>query len=387
MADDLPILIAGAGVGGLTLALCLARAGLPVRLLERAEALEEVGAGLQITPNAGRVLDALGLGPALDAVAVLPMGFSIHDALSGQRLARLPLGRHVRERWGAAYRVIHRADLQRVLVEAVRAAGVEPQLGAAVDAYGETDAGIAVRLVDGRQIEGRLLVGADGVRSTVRRLLGDGSAPRRSGTIAWRAVAPMRAVPHALRGAEGGLWMGPRAHLVHYPVQSGSAVNLVAVTRGRTEEGWGIDTDGQLLRAELQGWSQVPLAMVAAAESWLTWPLADREPMGGNGRVTLLGDAMHGMLPHLAQGAGMAIEDAAVLAKALQANHGDAASVLRAYEAARLPRVSRVVREARRNGEVYALSGMAAKARNIAIRMMGDERLIDRYDWLYGWQP
>lgn len=382
MVHALPVLIAGAGIGGLATALALARRRIPVRVIERAEALREIGAGVQVSPNASRVLDALGLGPALDAAAVRPSALRFIDGRSGRPLADLPLGRHAEARWRAPYRVIHRADLQRVLLQACEDANVPIALGTELVECAETPDRVVAHLrVAGRDetMAASLVVGADGLRSAVRPSVGLTGDPVPSGQIAWRAILPLKARP------EIGVWLGPGAHLVSYPLGA-DRLNLVAVTAGTADAaGWAIPSDPAALHRAFAGWAPLVGKLLGNAAEWTAWALHDRPPdaVWGSGRITLLGDAAHPMLPHVAQGAAMAIEDAAALAHAL----GDTAEpveALRRYERTRQARTARAQKEARRNGHINQLSGPTAFARNFALSRLSPEKLAARFDWLYG---
>ena len=380
--DESPFVIAGAGIGGLTAALALAKAGIRVVILEQAESLEAIGAGIQLSPNASRILFELGLGSRL-AAAVRPEAISIRRA-DGAPLARIPLGAAAEARYGAPYLVMHRGELQTALLGAVREAGIAPMLGVRVEGFVEDGPGITVRAADGREFRARGLVGADGVRSRLRVQLG-GGPPRFTGRIAWRATIPGEAAgPSVEAGCATGLWLGARAHLVHYRL-SGSRINLVAVTEGPDPGAtWSAPGEPAEIRRRFTAWAREARDLVAAAETWRVWPLHDGTPAVGAGRATLLGDAAHPMLPFLAQGGAMAIEDAAVLA-AMLARTPDVADAFRRYEAARGPRTARVVRAARRNAWAYHLSGLPALARDTVLRFAGD-RLLAGYDWLYGWR-
>jgi salicylate hydroxylase len=385
MADKHPVLIAGAGIGGLALALALAQGGFEVSVIERSPALQEVGAGLQLSPNASRILDALGLGPALDRAGTRPDAVRVLDGRSGKSIVSLQLGRSAEARWGAPYRVIHRADLQRVLVEAVLAEGVTVELGTELVDFAETDAGVLTHLrsLDGDETRtSTVLVGADGLNSAVRARLG-GSVPKFSGQIAWRATLPMDS------RNETGLWLGPGGHLVSYPLNSGNLMNLVAVTTGAAGgDEWASPASGEELARVFGAWAKPAQALILAARPWTRWPLYDLEPSSvwGTGRVTILGDAAHAMLPHLAQGAAMAIEDAAALASSFSQLPEAPQAALRRYEAARQPRTAAAWAGARKNGRIYRLSGPAAFARDNAFRLLGGERILGRLDWLYSYR-
>lgn len=385
MVQKHPILIAGAGIGGLTLALDLARRGMAVSVIERSPVLREVGAGLQLSPNASRILDALGLGPALDRAGTRPGAVRLLDGRSGKSIVSLPLGHTAEARWGAPYRVIHRADLQGILVEAAAAEGVTIQLGTELVDFAETDAGVLahVRSIDGDETKtSAVLVGADGINSAVRRRLG-GSAPEFSGQIAWRATLTMDS------RNETGLWFGPGGHLVSYRLNSANLMNLVAVTAGSPSgDEWASPADPEELTRTFAAWAKPVRTLILAARPWTRWPLYDLKPttLWGAGRVTTLGDAAHAMLPHLAQGAAMAVEDAVALGSLLAQSAGEPQTALRRYETSRQPRTAAAWSAARRNGRIYRMSGPAAFARDSAFKVMGAERLSARLDWLYSYR-
>lgn len=387
------ILIAGAGIGGLTAALALAKVGAAVSVLEPTAVLEEAGAGLQISPNAGRILMRLGLLDALAAVSFSPAGIRVRSARSGRALSFMPL-RDAERRWGAPYLVAHRADLQRVLLTAVTAEpAIDLHLGTALAGFGTTEDGVAVTVKQGllkRAFEGDALIGADGVRSAVRaRLVGDGAdPPLETGRTAWRALVEADAVDPIFRAAETGLWLGRDAHLVHYPLRDSRHVNVVAITRDTTgtdaRDLWSAAGDPEVIKARFAAWSAAPRGLIAAAGAWKTWPLFDRAPLPAwnAGPIALLGDAAHPILPFLAQGAAQAIEDADALAAAVAGTRSMPDALAR-YSQNRLARATKVQETSRQLGRIYHLAGPAALARDAAMRLLGPRRLLARYDWLY----
>lgn len=386
------ILIAGAGIGGLSAALALARKGFRVVLLERARRLEETGAGIQLSPNASRVLIGLGLRAMLEPQAVAPEAIRIARS-SGREIVRIPLGSPIEFRFGAPYWVIHRADLQAALVQAVAAQpDIDLRLGTEVTDFATHPRGVTVKaqVVDAVIEEtGLALIGADGVWSNIRTRLDDRHLPRFAGRTAWRAVVPIEAVDAEFRERITHLWLGSDAHLVNYPVRAGRLVNLVATVHDNYQEaGWSAPGESQALLARFAHWSEPARRLLAAPDRWLKWALFDRAPARrwGRGPVTLLGDAAHPMLPFLAQGGAMAIEDAAVLADCLARGETAPETSLRAYEGQRRPRTGRVQLEARSNNVTYHLGGPAALARDAALRSLGGKRLLARYDWLYDWR-
>ena len=387
------ILVAGAGIGGLTSALALARRGFAVSILERATDLDEIGAGLQLSPNASRILRDLGLLDAVASVASQPTGIRVRAARRGTTLSFLPL-QGAEARWGSPYFVAHRADLQRVLLAAVEAEqGIALHRGTALAGFGVRDGKVVVTAKQGpltRAYEGDALIGADGIRSSVRTKLADGDdPPLETGRIAWRMIVEADAVPPLFSNGETGLWLGSDAHLVHYSLRGGRRVNVVAVTGDRTRVDtaslWAQPGDPALIASRFSRWHGAARDLIAAAPGWTTWPLFDRKPLPtwAAGPIALLGDAAHPILPFLAQGAAQAIEDAAALAAALAAGP-DITSGLAAYSTSRLPRATRVQEAARRLGRIYHLAGPSAVARDIGMQLLGPDRLITRYNWLYG---
>jgi len=388
------VAIAGAGIGGLTAALALARRGFPVIVLEQAERLEPIGAGIQLSPNASRVLIDLGLRQRLDALVVEPQRLNVMAARSGRTLASAPLGADAEHRYGAPFWVIHRGDLHAVLCEAVDTDPlVALRLGARVDDFAARGNGVTVHAGNGgaEEIAG-VLIGADGLWSAVRGRFGRDARPRFAGHTAWRALIPADDVPREMGKPAVNLWLGRDGHLVHYPVQGGKLINVVVIMRDDWREpGWSApgDPTDLLRRIPAADWHGPARDLIGAASQWQKWALYDAAPLArwGSGPVTLLGDAAHPMLPFLAQGGAMAIEDAAVLAQRLAEQSGDVPAALRRYEDRRQERTARTQRAARRNGIVYHLRGAGAVLRSLALMGMGGNGLLRQYDWLYRWQP
>ena len=385
------IAIAGGGIGGLAAALGLARAGFRVTVLEQAEAQAEAGAGLQLAPNASRILGRLGVLDLLGARAVEPQALLIR-ATRGGVLASLPLGAAARQRWGAPFLVAHRADLQAALAAAIaREPAVVLALGSALTGFASEASGVQIGFRRGLlrlTMRADALIGADGLHSLVRAKLETAAAAVVSTRSAWRALAPAADAPAFARAARTHLWLGRDAHLVHYPVRGGALVNVVAIVaeRGGAGEARGFwDAAGVFPAARFVRWHADARALLECAPGWRRWPLFERPPLPqwSAGRVALLGDAAHPMLPFLAQGAGQAIEDAAALARAL-AGGGGTAPALASYGAGRSARAALVQAASRRQGDIYHLGGPAALARDFALRVMGPERMAARMDWLYG---
>jgi salicylate hydroxylase len=387
------VIIAGAGVGGLSAALMLAQSGFRVTLLEQAAQLSETGAGIQLSPNATRILIALGLGERLRAAVSVPEALAIKTA-SGGRLARAPLGAEADERYGAPYWSIHRADLQAALLDAVRAnPDIVLRLGTRFEDFVEHANGLSVACRRGATIadeHGIALIGADGLWSELRTRLGHPKPEFRQRT-AWRALIPADSVEEEFRAPDVQVWLGRNAHVVHYPVKSGSLINIVAIVNDNwAEAGWSADGQRDELLAHYSPWNwcEPVREFLAVPERWQKWALYDMAPLNtwGTGLVTLLGDAAHPMLPFLAQGAAMAIEDAAILADQMARLPDDPAAAMRLYERARRKRTARVQRAAASNGRVYHLTAGEAWARNLFLRIAGGKMLLRRYNWLYDWR-
>jgi 2-polyprenyl-6-methoxyphenol hydroxylase-like FAD-dependent oxidoreductase len=393
------IIVAGAGIGGLTAALALAARGFRVIVLEKAERLEEAGAGLQLSPNASRILVELGLQPRLAARAVTPEAINIVSARAGGEIARLPLGEAASLRAGAPYWVVHRADLQAALQAQVNdSPDIDLRLGCQFEDVASHAKGLTViqRRGNARQPELAVaLIGADGIWSAVRNHLFPQVQPQFSGLIAWRGTLDATTLPREYTAPRVQLWMGPNAHLVAYPISGARQINVVAIVPGTwNRPGWSSPGDANELKSAFasQRWPATARMLVGAVDEWRRWALFTLPDLGewSSGAVTLLGDAAHAMLPFAAQGAGMAIEDAAVLAGCLSQSTGDniadIPAALKRYGRLRRGRVQRVQRAARQQGRIYHLTGPLALARDLAIKAMGPQRMLARQDWIYDWR-
>ena len=384
------VIIAGGGIGGLSAAIALTKVGFEVEVIERAPALGEVGAGLQISPNASKALAALGVLEAVAAVASMPQTLEMRLGRTGEKVFSIPIAKEARNRYGAPYLHVHRADLIEVLRRAAEFAGVRVRLGARVSAYVRDNDGLRVGLDTGAIVPCDLLVGADGVRSTVRKQMLGEEDPRYTGAVAWRLTVPADVAPDLPHSAI--VWAGPGRHAVTYRIRRGELINFVGVVETEKWRGESWDQPGDLLELaeDFGDWAQPIPDIIAACGTCFVWALFDRDPLTHwhEERVVLLGDACHPMPPFQAQGAAMAIEDAIVLAKCLQA-HGVSAQGLGMYEKLRKPRTSKVLASARANMGVFHRSNAFTQAATYGPMKLAD-RLFpsfvrSRQDWIYGY--
>jgi 2-polyprenyl-6-methoxyphenol hydroxylase-like FAD-dependent oxidoreductase len=396
LASSRTVIIAGAGIGGLTTALALARSGFRALVLERAERLEETGAGIQLSPNATRILVGLGLADRLRPHVVAPAAIRVLGARSGREIVRIPLGGEATQRYGAPYWVVHRGDLQAVLSDAaVQDLNIVVRLGMSMEDFATHPHGVTVsaRGPAGLWTEhGHALIAADGLWSAARARIAAKAPPHFTGRTAWRALIPAAQLAPEFREPLVHLWLGHDAHLVHYPVKGGTFVNVVVITADDwSGPGWSEPASRVDLLARLSSrrWAPQAHSVFRAPDAWLKWALYETEPLASfvQGAAALLGDAAHAMLPFLAQGAAMAIEDAAVAAQCLARMPDDPAAAWESYSAIRRGRTRKVQRLAARNGKRYHRAGAAAMLRNTAMRLIGGERLLQNYDWLYDWRP
>ncbi|CAM5484196.1 3-hydroxybenzoate 6-monooxygenase [Streptomyces abikoensis] len=391
------ILIAGGGIGGLAAALSVARQGHRSTVLERSDVFGEVGAGIQLGPNAFHALDSLGVGAAVRERAVLIDELRFMDGTTGERIACMPLTGPYRERFGNPYAVVHRGDLYQALLDACRAHPAVTLLGGQYvvryEQAGERAAagsGVTAVTCTGRAFHGDVLIGADGIRSAVRRqLVGDGD-PRVSGHTIYRSVIPMDQVPEELRWNSVTLWAGPKWHFVHYPIAGGKCLNLAATRDDAASETMtGVSVPAAEVVAEFPELGHAARRLLELGKGWRAWVLCDRDPVAGwtDGRVTLLGDAAHPMLQYAAQGACMALEDAVLLGELLRgAEPGEPALErrLEKYNAARSERTARTQLVAREMGrQLYHPAGDAARARNRMLCSLTADELYDKVAWLH----
>jgi 2-polyprenyl-6-methoxyphenol hydroxylase-like FAD-dependent oxidoreductase len=384
----LPVLIAGGGIGGVAAALALVRRGFAVTVLEQAPQLGEIGAGIQFGPNAFAALDALGIGEKARARAVYTDEMVMHDALDETLVGRIPTGTAFRERFGNPYAVIHRADIHRALLEGAQESGrVDVLTSTSVQRVEQDDAGVTAFDADGRAHRGQALIGADGVKSAVRRQY-VGDAARVSGHVVYRAVVDKQDFPADLRWNAASIWVGPNCHLVHYPLRGGEQYNVVVTFHSRDKEEWSV-REGS--REEVQGYFEgvCPRArqLIDLPRDWKRWATADRDPIGEwtYGRAVLLGDAAHPTLQYLAQGACMAMEDAVTLGEALRVHDNDFAQAFAHYQRSRVARTARVVLSSREMGRIFHAQGVERMVRNDLWKGRTPERFYDAMEWLYGW--
>ena len=390
--DAEQVLVVGAGIGGLATALGLAQNGLKVRVLERAPVLGEIGAGIQLGPNAFHCFDWLGIGEKTREMAVFIDELRLMDALTGEEIVQIPLQEPFRNRFGNPYAVIHRGDLHGVMLAACHEnPHVDLQVNADVVGYAQDGSSVTATLASGERIAGAMLIGADGLWSSIRaQLVGDGP-PRVSGHTTYRSVIPTDLMPEGLRWNAATLWAGPRCHVVHYPLSGWKLFNLVVTYHNDAPEpvaGKPVERDEVLF-----GFRHVDVRvqeLIRRGEDWKLWVLCDRDPVENwvDGRVCLLGDAAHPMLQYFAQGACMALEDAVTLAIEVAARRDAPEAALQAYQRKRVLRTARVQLQSREIGEhIYHPAGAHAQLRNSILRSKSAEDLYDNLDWLYGARP
>ena len=386
---QLPVLVAGGGIGGLAAALALARQGFPVKVLEQAAHIGEIGAGIQLGPNAFSAFDALGIGERARASAVYTERIVMMDAVDESEIASIPMGDAFRVRFGNPYAVSHRADVHGALLEGAQRDGhIELVTSTRVDRVEQDAEG--VRAIDdkGAVHEGAALIGCDGVKSNVRQQL-VGDPVRVTGHVVYRAVVDARDFPEDLKWNAPCVWAGPNCHLVHYPLRGGEQYNVVVTFHSRKPEQWSV-TEGS--REEVQSYFEgiCPRAhqLIDLPKSWKRWATADRDPIGqwNFGRVTLLGDAAHPTLQYMAQGGCMAMEDAVTLGEALRVNNNDFSKAFELYQRSRVARTARIVLSAREMGRIFHAQGVERLVRNDLWKGRTPERYYDAMEWLYGWK-
>jgi salicylate hydroxylase len=384
-------LIAGGGIGGITAALCLLDAGIEVELCERAAALTGIGAGIQISPNGVKVLQRLGLQPALDHIAFRPQSLEMRIGTSGTKLFAIPMRDVAEQRFGAPYCHVHRADLIAMLSDALRARAPQAvHLNKNLVAFERTGTGVQATFADNTSADADILIGADGIQSRVRERLFGAAKPRFTGNVAWRVVVPATARLKDLVPPTACVWVGPGRHAVTYYLRGGELVNFVGVVERNDwqNESWTERGDNTDLAADYADWAKPIEAIIADAAECYRWALFDRDPLQrwSDANVTLMGDACHPMLPFLAQGAVMAIEDAWVLSRKLK-NATNIADALAAYEAERKPRTTRAQLAARRQMGLYHKRGWGAQVATYGpmwlAAHLAPSVVHTRNDWLY----
>jgi salicylate hydroxylase len=383
------VLVAGGGIGGLAAALALAQQGFEVKVLEQASQIGEIGAGMQLGPNAFHAFDALGVGEQARSRAVYTDYMVMHDALDEYQVGHIPTGAAFRKRFGNPYAVIHRVDAHTALLEGVKAQGqVELHTNTAVQTIEQDDEHVSVIDQHGQRHQGHALVAADGVKSVVRaQLVGD---PHRvTGHVVYRAVVDKADFPPELQWNAASIWVGPNCHLVHYPLRGGVQYNVVVTFHSREVEEWGV-TEGSAEEVQSYFKDICPKArqLIDLPKSWKRWATADRDPVAQwtYGRTTLLGDAAHPTTQYLAQGACMAIEDAVTLREALKAHDNDVHQGFDLYQRSRIARTARIVLASREMGRIYHAKGVERLVRNDLWRGRTPERFYDAMEWLYGWR-
>jgi salicylate hydroxylase len=388
-SDSLPILVAGGGIGGLAAALALTRQGFSVKVLEQAPQLGEIGAGIQLGPNAFAAFDALGIGENARGRAVYTDEMVMHDALDETLVGRIPTGEAFRRRFGNPYAVIHRADVHMSLLEGAQQSGqVEILTATPVQRVEPDDESVTVYDAKGSAHRGIALIGADGVKSAVRRqYVGDDA--RVSGHVVYRAVVDKKDFPEDLRWNAASIWVGPNCHLVHYPLRGGEQYNVVVTFHSRAKEEWSVrEGSREEVQSYFEGICPRARQLIDLPKDWKRWATADREPIGQwtFGRATLLGDAAHPTLQYLAQGACMALEDAVTLGEALRARDNNFATAFALYQRSRVARTARVVLSAREMGRVFHAKGVERLVRNDLWKGRSTEQFYDAMAWLYGWK-
>ena len=387
--SDLPVLVAGGGIGGIAAALALTRRGFDVKVLEQAPQLGEIGAGIQLGPNGFAAFDALGIGPTARARAVYTDEMLMHDAIDETCVGRIPTGEAFRQRFGNPYAVIHRADVHASLLEGAQATGrIEVATGTQVERVEQDEHSVTVTDSRGGQHRGVALIGADGVKSAVRQQY-VGDAARVSGHVVYRAVVDKADFPADLRWNAASIWVGPNCHLVHYPLRGGEQYNVVVTFHSRDTEQWSVrEGSREEVQSYFEGICARARQLIDLPKDWKRWATADRDPIGqwAYGRAVLLGDAAHPMLQYLAQGACMAMEDAVTLGEALRVHDNDWPAAFARYQRSRVARTARTVLSAREMGRLFHAQGVDRLVRNDLWKGRSPERFYDALQWLYGWR-
>jgi salicylate hydroxylase len=391
MNDDVsndPVLVAGGGIGGLAAALALVRRGFKVKVLEQSPEIGEIGAGIQLGPNAFHAFDALGVGEKARGRAVYTDYMVMHDAIDEYQVGKIPTGEAFRQRFGNPYAVIHRVDVHLSLLEGAQETGrVEFLTSTRAERIEQDERGVTVFDQKGRAHRGRALIGADGVKSVVRQQYVNDPA-RVTGHVVYRAVVDKKDFPADLQWNAASIWVGPNCHLVHYPLRGGEQYNVVVTFHSREPEEWGVrEGSKEEVQSYFQGICPKARQLIDLPKSWKRWATADREPIGQwtYGLATLLGDAAHPTTQYMAQGACMAIEDAVTLGEALRVHDNDFVKAFELYQRSRIARTARIVLSSREMGRIYHAKGVERLVRNDLWRGRTPERFYDAMEWLYGW--
>ena len=387
--SKLPVLVAGGGIGGLAAALALTRRGFSVKVLEQAPQLGEIGAGIQLGPNAFAAFDALGIGDKARSRAVHTDEMVMHDALDETLVGRIPTGTAFRQRFGNPYAVIHRADVHLSLLEGAQASDrIQVLTATTVQRIEQDEQGVTVHDSRGGTHRGLALIGADGVKSAVRRQY-VGDEARVSGHVVYRAVVDKKDFPADLQWNAASIWVGPNCHLVHYPLRGGEQYNVVVTFHSRDKEEWSVrEGSREEVQSYFEGICAKARQLIDLPKDWKRWATADREPIGQwtFGRAVLLGDAAHPTLQYLAQGACMALEDAVTLGEALRVHDDDFTPAFAHYQRSRIARTARIVLSAREMGRIFHAKGVERLVRNDLWKGRSQERFYDAMEWLYGWK-
>ncbi len=386
--DQRPVLVAGGGIGGFAAALALVKQGFKVKVFEQAPEIGEIGAGIQLGPNAFHAFDALGIGEIARGKAVYTDYMVMHDALDEYQVGKIPTDEHFRKRFGNPYAVIHRADIHGSLVEgAAKLGDLEVITNCRIASVQQDENQVSIVDQNGNTYIGQALIGADGVKSVVRETyVGDPALV--TGHVVYRAVVPKDEFPDDLKWNAASIWVGPNCHLVHYPLRGGEEYNVVVTFHSRQQEQWGV-TDGskEEVLSYFEGVCPKARQLIELPKSWRRWATADREPISQwtFGRVTLLGDAAHPTTQYMAQGACMALEDAVTLGEALRVCDNNIHQAFDLYKKARISRTARIVLSSREMGKLYHAHGVQRLVRNDLWRDRPAERFYDAMEWLYGW--
>ena len=388
LQKNLPVLIAGGGIGGLAAALALTRQGFEVKVLEQASEIGEIGAGIQLGPNAFHAFDALGVGDKARSRAVYTDYMVMHDAIDEYQIGNIPTGEAFRQRFGNPYAVIHRVDVHKSLLEGAQETGqVEFVTSTRVERIEQDQDHVILFDHNGRAYQGQALIGADGVKSVVREQYVNDPA-RVTGHVVYRAVVDKQDFPVDLQWNAASIWVGPNCHLVHYPLRGGEQYNVVVTFHSRDQEEWGVrEGSKEEVQSYFAGICPRARQLIDLPKSWKRWATADREPIAqwSFGRATLLGDAAHPTTQYMAQGACMAIEDAVTLGQALKVCNNNFVKAFDLYQRARVSRTARIVLSGREMGRIYHAKGVERLVRNDLWRGRTPERFYDAMEWLYGW--